>query len=599
MDSHSTDSGVQSQPLSPAALARVGETIANKYCIERFIGEGGMGVVMQAMHLQLDERVALKFLRHDLLCKPEVVARFEHEARAAVKLRSEHVARVYDVGTDEDGTPFIVMEYLEGRNLADCLKVGGPLPVEQAAEYVIQACDGLADAHAHGIVHRDVKPDNLFLVEAAEGWKTIKILDFGISKAALQPHLLDAAGPVGNLTVGLAGTPFYMAPEQVRLDPTVDRRIDIWALGVVLFELLTGITPFASTMFAELTREILDTPHRSLLSLRPRLPTKLGAIIDRCLQKDRAKRFSNTAELAMELLNFAPQRARGTVEHIIAVSRSAGFLTDVAVDVPAIIRQEPLLSLSVQPISSDPDADASTSPVFCTSPAVDRRTPGFSKKPATPNQSSLGTSTATNRAKSQDRNSSVLSASQSTQISGGVPSSTGDRSYPRTDADPCVAKTIDVRDAPQEASSAHVVARTLNEPAETRTKRSSMVVQLALFGILAVAAAGGFGVVLRSRAAASAHVDPMARSAPSAASTAALPKPVVDANLATRADSAQIAPSASAASIDTSPEVSLSPKASSRPPPTLVVRTASPRQKRLVPEPTTQPRPRLDIEYQR
>ncbi len=209
-----------------APLVRAGDVVSGKFRIERVLGQGGMGVVVAAKHLQLDETVALKFLRAHAISDPDALARFTREARAAAKLKSEHVARVLDAGVTDDGTPYIVMEYLEGRTLGQLLEQQGRLDVSTVAEYAIQACEGLAEAHARGIVHRDIKPENLFLVERSQGWRVLKILDFGISKFDAR-----AASDTNISTHGMMGSPCYMSPEQLRSTAEVDHRTDLgrWA----------------------------------------------------------------------------------------------------------------------------------------------------------------------------------------------------------------------------------------------------------------------------------------------------------------------------------------------------------------------------------
>jgi serine/threonine protein kinase len=295
-----------------------------------------MGVVAEATHLGLDERVALKFLRPDAMNMPDVVARFDREARAAVKLKSEHVARVSAVGKTDDGIPFMVMELLAGKDLAQMLTENGPLPISEAVEYVIQACEGVGEAHARGIVHRDIKPENLFVVQRTDTWNLVKVLDFGISKAVL----IGASGVdmSSSNTSSIMGSPYYMSPEQLRSTRTVDHRSDIWSLGVVLFELLTGTTIFDDTHeFTELVADILEAPHRRLGAYRPDAPPALEQVVDRCLEKDRTKRFQNVAELAVALLPFAPKRARVTAERTTSIARAAGLITDPSFQLPPSI----------------------------------------------------------------------------------------------------------------------------------------------------------------------------------------------------------------------------------------------------------------------
>ncbi len=295
-----------------------GTIVAGKYRIDRTLAEGGMGFVVAGTHLHLDQTVALKFLRQGLSLQPDALARFTREAKAAAQLKSEYVARVLDAGITADGTPYMAMEYLEGESLGHLLeKSGRPLEVASAVEYVIQACEALAEAHSRGIVHRDIKPYNLFLVERAPGWRAIKILDFGISKTSL-------ADKSNISTSAIIGSPCYMSPEQLRSTATVDHRTDLWSLGATLFELIAGHAPFdASLALPEIVAAILATPAPDLRERRPEVPEALAAIAARCLSKTRRGRFQSAGELAMALLPFAPTRARVPAER--AASMIAGL----------------------------------------------------------------------------------------------------------------------------------------------------------------------------------------------------------------------------------------------------------------------------------
>src|SRR5450432_2925928 len=299
-----------------------GELLAGKYRIERVLGQGGMGVVVAAHHIVLDEAVAIKFLLPEALRSEEAVARFEREARAAVKIKSEHVARVTDVGRLESGAPYMVMELLRGLDLGDLLQQKGPLPLEDVADYILQAGEAIAEAHGLGIVHRDLKPPNLFLTTRADGSSCIKVLDFGISK-------LTSASASGNQgmtsTTAVMGSPLYMSPEQLMSARDVDMRTDIWALGVICFELLTGKLPFEAETLPQLCVAINTAPPLSLRKYRPDLPVELEQLLLRCLEKDRGKRIATVAELASELVKFAPPRSRLSAERIERLARAAGF----------------------------------------------------------------------------------------------------------------------------------------------------------------------------------------------------------------------------------------------------------------------------------
>src|SRR6478735_1771747 len=243
-----------------------GQLFAGKYRVERVLGRGGMGVVIAARHLLLDELVAIKFLLPEALQSAEAVARFEREARAAVKIKSEHVARVTDVARLENGTPYMVMELLRGRDLAAQLREGGPLPLAEVTDYLLQAGEAIAEAHGLGIVHRDLKPANLFLTKRADGSPCIKVLDFGISKLTNASSTRDQ-GMTKTATV--MGSPFYMSPEHLMSSRDVDMRTDIWALGVICFELLTGKLPFQADTLPQLCMTITLAPPVLLRSLRP------------------------------------------------------------------------------------------------------------------------------------------------------------------------------------------------------------------------------------------------------------------------------------------------------------------------------------------
>jgi serine/threonine-protein kinase len=304
---------------------RPGDVLAGKYEVKQVLGVGGMGVVVAAHHLQLDERVALKFLLPSALSNPEAISRFEREARAAVKIKSAHVARVIDVGKLESGSPYMVMEYLEGIDLACWLETRGVLPIEDAVEFVLQACEAIAEAHAAGIVHRDLKPANLFCIRRADGRLAIKVLDFGISK------LTTPGGSVSmTRTTAIMGSPLYMSPEQLQSSKRVDVRTDIWALGIILFELITGRPPFESDVMTQLVIMVATARPVSVRSLRADVPLGLEQVIMRCLEKDIDARYRNVGELALALENYAPKRARASIETILGTMQSAGMSRSVA-----------------------------------------------------------------------------------------------------------------------------------------------------------------------------------------------------------------------------------------------------------------------------
>jgi len=299
------------------------EIVAGKYEIIELLGVGGVGFVVAANHIELGERVALKFLRPEMLIREDVVARFAQEALAAVRIKNEHVARVFDVGTLENGHPFIVMEYLEGRDLYDVVVNNGPQPAKRAVDYVLQACEALADAHSLGIVHRDIKPENLFLIQRSEGMELIKVLDFGISKVALTGSAFTSKIPFVRTMLPM-GSPVYMSPEQIRASKDVDVRTDIWSMGCVLHELLTGRPAFDAPSLTQLSATILEEHPPKPSALAPGIPPELDAIVGKCLQKAPDLRFQNMAELALALYPFGPRRARHSAERCCMLLKVEG-----------------------------------------------------------------------------------------------------------------------------------------------------------------------------------------------------------------------------------------------------------------------------------
>ena len=301
------------RPETPPAA--VGEVIDGKYRVNRLLGKGGMGYVVAAWHLKLDEPVALKFLRRDLLGFPGVATRFEREAKAAAKIKGERVCRVLDVGHSRNHGPFMVMEYLQGEDLGSRIEHAGRLPIALAVSFVLQACEALAEAHCRGIVHRDLKPSNLFLTKHPSGQPLVKLLDFGISKTS------GGEEPAQRLTATdmVMGSFAYMSPEHVRNARDVDARTDVWALGVILFELLTAKLPFEALSQSELIAKISADPPLPLRALCPDAPAELEAIISRCLTKELDRRYGSVADLARALEPFAPG-SEGLVESILRIA---------------------------------------------------------------------------------------------------------------------------------------------------------------------------------------------------------------------------------------------------------------------------------------
>jgi serine/threonine protein kinase len=316
------------------ALPKSGDVVAGKYRIEKVVGEGGMGIVYAAHHLVLDKRVAMKLVLVDALRGEELVERFVREAQAAARLQSEHVVRVTDAGALENGMPFLIMEYLEGCDLAALLDLEGPLAATDVADYMLQALAALAQAHAAGIVHRDLKPANLFLAVRDDGGNLVKVLDFGISKQ--QPGTARWKELTGK---ALLGTPAYMSPEQLRSSKSVDARADLWSLGVVMYELLTAKTPFDGDGPGELFAAILETTPAKVRTHRAELPEAWDDVVGRCLARDANDRFQDAAELAVALAPLGSGRVAHLVESIEhACARSVRMLskTDSALVAAAV-----------------------------------------------------------------------------------------------------------------------------------------------------------------------------------------------------------------------------------------------------------------------
>jgi serine/threonine protein kinase len=272
-----------------------GAVLLGKYRVDELIGVGGMGKVVRASHLYLQQPVAIKVLLPEMAHSTSTVARFLREAQATVQLKSEHIARVIDVGTLPDGTPLMVMEYLTGNDLNQILRHHGPQAPAIVCDLMLQACEGIAEAHAFGIVHRDIKPSNFFITQRPDGSMLLKILDFGISKTPV--GLSELTG-----TQAVLGTPTYMAPEQMKSGRDADARSDIWSMGVVMYQLLAGRPPFNGESYAALVLQVNGEPPSPLMVP---LPAGLGEVIFRCLEKDPSNRHQNVGELARMVAPYA------------------------------------------------------------------------------------------------------------------------------------------------------------------------------------------------------------------------------------------------------------------------------------------------------
>lgn len=298
--SNEADEALETELPVPA-----GELLAGRYVVERIFAEGGMGIVCLGRHAQLEQPVAIKFLRHALAGKATVVERFLNEGRALAALRSEHVVRVMDVGQLDSGRPYLVMEHLEGIDLGALVARDGPLPVETAVDYALQICEPLAEAHALGIVHRDIKPENLFLWSGGPGKDIVKVLDFGLAKQFGGQRAITMTGPQDSI-----GSPCYMSPEQITTPQSIDSRTDIWSLGVVLHHLLTDALPFDGASIIEVLSHVLSAAPKSLHEAFPErdFDSALDAIVTRCLEKKPEARYQTMAEVATALSDYLTAR---------------------------------------------------------------------------------------------------------------------------------------------------------------------------------------------------------------------------------------------------------------------------------------------------
>jgi serine/threonine-protein kinase len=279
----------------------IGSVVDGKYKVEKVLGRGAMGVVVQATHVHLGEKVALKFLRYRAKSGTEdFQSRFKREARVSAKLKNEHITRVIDVGVWKERVPYMVMDYLEGGDLRELIKAQGPLPIGTAVDYTVQVCVGIAEAHANGIVHRDLKPSNLFLTKRPDGSDLLKVLDFGISKWRAGETEVDELTQTGVVL----GSPKYMAPEQLFGSADVDSRADVWSIGAILYEMLAGRPPFDMPTFTRICAELsTNRPPPSLSEKRPDITPELEAVIMKCFMRNPDERTHDVAELAGSLLD--------------------------------------------------------------------------------------------------------------------------------------------------------------------------------------------------------------------------------------------------------------------------------------------------------
>ncbi|MCC7540319.1 MAG: Uma2 family endonuclease [Deltaproteobacteria bacterium] len=311
--------GVQPSKLSriSAAQALVGTIMHKRYKVVRVLGAGSMGAVFEVEHMLIGRRFALKRLHPEYADNETLVARFHQEARAAGAIGHPNILPSFDTGVLADGSPFIVFEYLDGEDVGKLLERQGMLDIPRAAHIARQSCLGLAAAHEKGIVHRDLKPDNIFLVQGEDGRDVVKLLDFGISKF-LEPTPGVARPPTTVEGSGI-GTPYYMSPEQFGGSKDVDARADVWAMGIVLFEMLTGHVPFQANNLTALAMKVVSEKAPSIRESRLGVPSELEAIVERAIRKDKVLRYAKIAEMAEALTPFAVARDAVRVEERVTM----------------------------------------------------------------------------------------------------------------------------------------------------------------------------------------------------------------------------------------------------------------------------------------
>lgn len=316
-------------------VPRAGDIIAGKYQVEEILGQGGMGVVVSARHLALGQRVAVKFLLPSATTTlPAAAERFLREARSAVAIQSEHVARVLDVATMENGAPYMVMEHLVGTDLRRVLTAQGRLSVLEAVDYILQACEAIAEAHALGIIHRDLKPANIFVTTRLDGSPFIKVLDFGLSTPRSE-EIYESHEASLTETQAVMGSPPYMSPEQIRSLKSVDLRTDIWSIGVILYRLLAGRRPFAGETLLAICASIAADIPEPLTSIRPDVPPELDEIVRRCLAKDVSERVQTIAELAQGIAPFGSAEAQVSLNRISQATRGPRLPAPLAASAPS------------------------------------------------------------------------------------------------------------------------------------------------------------------------------------------------------------------------------------------------------------------------
>jgi serine/threonine-protein kinase len=335
----------------------IGKTVGRKYVVGSTLGTGGMGTVFEAAHLALGRSVAMKVLHPSQARKKDAVRRFHQEARAAGAIGHPNICEVYDLGTLDDGSPYLVMEKLVGETLADRIAAQGGLPFEDVIDILVQVLSGLVAAHEKGIVHRDIKPENVFLTKRAGCLPLVKLLDFGISKM-IGPLVADREEDLALTRTGMVmGTPYYMAPEQARGERSLDARVDLYACGVILYEALTGRRPFTAANYNALLLQILSSVPRPARDLRPALPSGFDLVIEKAMSRKREDRYATAADFQRDLQALrdrhnAPLPGAALGELIRAASRLESPPPPSFLEIPITVSTDTPLSGESLPVDA-------------------------------------------------------------------------------------------------------------------------------------------------------------------------------------------------------------------------------------------------------
>jgi serine/threonine-protein kinase len=346
-------------PWSPDTL--VGQTIGGRYVLKSILGEGGMGTVYEAEHVPIGRSVAVKVLHPRQAKKKDAIRRFRQEAVSAAAIGHPNICEVYDFGTHDDGSPYLVMERLVGETLADRIAHEGGLPFHEVIDTLAQMLSGLLAAHEKGIVHRDIKPENVFLKKRLGDAALVKLLDFGVSK--MIAPLFGSRSEDQDLTrAGMVmGTPYYLSPEQARGERDLDGRVDLYACGVILYEALTGRRPFTALNYNALLFQIMSSKPRSARDLRPALPEGFETIIEKAMARDRGDRYRSALDFQRDIKGLRDRQgipfsedARGMV---CATTPPRSAPTTGSIEIPISFAGETPASgenVSVDPADADP-----------------------------------------------------------------------------------------------------------------------------------------------------------------------------------------------------------------------------------------------------